>query len=116
VLRRNELRMSVSFAYDRPVGGPAIHPGSRGRGIARVPHLPIARICVIEGFIGSTNYDDDIEYSFAGHAGVVGFVQQPKGVTVRITFDTGPAHPEAQQRQGWQAILKDFTKHFEASQ
>jgi hypothetical protein len=37
-------------------------------------------------------------------------VQDPKCVKVRATFDAKTTHPEAQQRQGWQAILNDFTK------
>jgi hypothetical protein len=37
-------------------------------------------------------------------------VQDPKCVKVRATFDAKTTHPEAQQRQGWQAILNDFTE------
>jgi uncharacterized protein YndB with AHSA1/START domain len=57
-----------------------------------------------------------IEYSFGDRIGVVEFIQGSKGVTVRVTFDAEATHPEEQQRQGWQAILNNFTKHVEASQ
>ena len=57
-----------------------------------------------------------IEYSFGDRIGVVEFIQGSKGVTVRVTFDAEAMHPEEQQRQGWQAILNNFTKHVEASQ
>jgi uncharacterized protein YndB with AHSA1/START domain len=55
-----------------------------------------------------------IEYAFDDRTGVVEFVQGAKGVTVRVTFDAETTHPEEQQRQGWQAILNNFTKHVEA--
>jgi uncharacterized protein YndB with AHSA1/START domain len=57
-----------------------------------------------------------IEYSFGDRIGVVEFIQGSKGVTVRVTFDAETTHPEEQQRQGWQAILNNFTKHVEAIQ
>jgi uncharacterized protein YndB with AHSA1/START domain len=52
-----------------------------------------------------------IEYSFGDRAAVVEFVQAVNGVTVRVTFDAETTHPEEQQRQGWQAILNNFSKH-----
>ena len=52
-----------------------------------------------------------IEYSFGDRAAVVEFVQAVNGVTVRVTFDAETTHPEEQQRQGWQAILGNFSKH-----
>ena len=52
-----------------------------------------------------------IEYSFGDRAAVVEFVQAANGVTVRVTFDAETAHPEEQQRQGWQTILNNFSKH-----
>lgn len=55
-----------------------------------------------------------IEYSFGDRHGVVEFVQENEGVTVRVTFDAETTHPEAQQRQGWQAILNNFAKHVAA--
>jgi uncharacterized protein YndB with AHSA1/START domain len=57
-----------------------------------------------------------IEYSFGDRIGVVEFIQGSKGVTVRVTFDAETTHPEEQQRQGWQAILNNFTKYVEAIQ
>ena len=58
--------------------------------------------------------DKLIEYSFGDRACVVDFVPDAKGVTVRVTFDAQTTHSEEQQRQGWQAILNNFTKHVEA--
>ena len=52
-----------------------------------------------------------IEYSFGDRIGVVEFVPGPNGVTVRVTFDAETTHPEEQQRQGWQAILNNLSKH-----
>lgn len=57
-----------------------------------------------------------IEYSFGDRHGVVEFVQENEGVTVRVTFDAETTHPEAQQRQGWQAILNNFAKHVAAKE
>jgi hypothetical protein len=37
-------------------------------------------------------------------------VTAENGVTVYVTFDAETTHPEEQQRQGWQAILDNFTK------
>lgn len=55
-----------------------------------------------------------IEYSFGDRHCVVEFTPGPKGVTVKVTFDAETTHPEEQQRQGWQAILDNFTRHVEA--
>jgi uncharacterized protein YndB with AHSA1/START domain len=55
-----------------------------------------------------------IEYSFGDRIGVVEFVPGSNGVTVRVTFDAETTHPEEQQRQGWQAILNNFSKHVAA--
>lgn len=52
-----------------------------------------------------------IEYSFGDRAGMVEFVPEAKGVTVRVTFDAETTNSEEQQRQGWQAILNNFAKH-----
>jgi len=57
-----------------------------------------------------------IEYSFGDRAGAVEFVTHENSVTVRVTFDSESENPEEQQRQGWQAILNNFTKHVEANQ
>jgi hypothetical protein len=55
--------------------------------------------------------DKLIEYAFGDRVGVVEFVTAENGVTVCVTFDAETTHPEEQQRQGWQAILNNFTKH-----
>jgi len=52
-----------------------------------------------------------IEYAFGDRAATVEFAPAANGVTVRVTFDAETTHPEEQQRQGWQAILKNFAKH-----
>ena len=54
-----------------------------------------------------------IEYSFGDRTGVVEFVQEANGVTVRVTFDAETTHSEEQQLQGWKAILDNFAKHVE---
>lgn len=55
-----------------------------------------------------------IEYTFGDRTGTVEFATDPKGVTVRVTFDAETENPVEQQRQGWQAILNNFAKHVEA--
>ena len=55
-----------------------------------------------------------IEYSFGDRAAQVEFADSPKGVTVRVTFDSEPTHSIEQQREGWQAILDNFTRYVEA--
>lgn len=55
-----------------------------------------------------------IEYAFGHRTGVVEFVTDANGVTVRVSFDAEAEHPIEQQRQGWQAILNNFAKHVEA--
>ncbi len=62
------------------------------------------------------NPNELIEYSFGDRAGRVEFVSNENSVTVRVTFDAESDNPEEQQRQGWQAILNNFTKHVEANQ
>src|SRR6267378_2907280 len=42
-----------------------------------------------------------IEYSFGGRSARVEFANSPKGVTVRVTFDSEPTHSVEQQRDGW---------------
>ncbi|MGX2032470.1 MULTISPECIES: SRPBCC family protein [Methylocaldum] len=56
-----------------------------------------------------------IEYSFGDRAAQVEFADSPKGIKVRVTFDSEPTHSIEQQREGWQAILNNFTHHVEAS-
>ncbi len=55
-----------------------------------------------------------IEYAFGDRMGRVEFEQTPNGVAVTVTFDAEDAHPEAQQREGWQAILDNFQRHVAA--
>lgn len=54
-----------------------------------------------------------IEYSFGDRTGRVEFIDGPKGVEVRVTFDAETTFPVEQQRQGWQAILDNFARHVE---
>lgn len=56
-----------------------------------------------------------IEYAFGDRVAQVEFSNSPNGVTVRVTFDSEQTHSVEQQRQGWQAILNNFTRHVEAS-
>ena len=55
--------------------------------------------------------DKLIEYAFGDRVGVIEFVTADNGITVCVTFDAETMHPEGQQRQGWQAIFNNFTKH-----
>jgi uncharacterized protein YndB with AHSA1/START domain len=52
-----------------------------------------------------------IEYVFGDRKAEVSFVEGPGGVTVRVTVDTEGTHSMEQQRQGWQAILDNFSRH-----
>ncbi len=52
-----------------------------------------------------------IEYTFGGRVGLVEFKPSVSGVQVQVTFDSEPSHSEAQQREGWQAILDNFARH-----
>ena len=58
--------------------------------------------------------DELIEYSFDDRAAAVEFMPGAKGVTVRVTFDAETTHPIEQQRQGWQAILNNFSRYVES--
>ena len=55
-----------------------------------------------------------IEYAFGDRAAQVEFAAGPEGVKVRVTFDSEQTHSFEQQREGWQAILDNFTRHVEA--
>ena len=57
-----------------------------------------------------------IEYVFGDRQGLVEFSESTAGVTVTVTFDAEELHSEAQQRDGWQAILDNFGRHVLASQ
>jgi uncharacterized protein YndB with AHSA1/START domain len=54
-----------------------------------------------------------IDYSFGDRSAQVEFAETPKGVKVRVTFDSESTHSVEQQRQGWQAILDSFRRHVE---
>src|SRR3569833_770420 len=56
-----------------------------------------------------------IEYSFGDRLAQVEFADYPKGVRVRVTFDSEKTHSVEQQRDGWQAILNYFARHVEVS-
>lgn len=55
-----------------------------------------------------------IDYVFGDRTGVVEFSQEAAGVRVSVTFDGEETHSEAQQREGWQAILDSFARHVTA--
>ncbi len=55
-----------------------------------------------------------IEYTFGDRVGVVEFSEGDDGVRVTVTFDSEDTHSEAQQREGWQAILDSFARHVQA--
>src|SRR5215831_14323573 len=52
-----------------------------------------------------------IEYSFGDRVARVEFTQGPRGVAVRVTFDSEQTYPIEQQRQAWQSILDNFARH-----
>ena len=56
-----------------------------------------------------------IEYSFGDRAAEVTFSASPEGVLVSVVFDAESSHSEAQQREGWQAILNNFKRHVESN-
>ena len=58
---------------------------------------------------------ETIEYLMEDDRSVlVEFVSNNDAVTVRETFDAESENSGEQQRQGWQAILNNFTKHVES--
>ena len=54
-----------------------------------------------------------IEYSFGDREARIEFKESPKGVQVRVTFDSEPTHSIEKQRDGWQAILDNFARYVE---
>lgn len=52
-----------------------------------------------------------IEYAFGDRSATVEFTEGPSGVVVRVSFDAETTHTVEQQREGWQAILKNFSRH-----
>ena len=57
-------------------------------------------------------FPDDVELE----KGLQFFAPGPKGILVRVTFDSEPTHSVEQQQAGWQAILDNFARHVEAKQ
>lgn len=55
-----------------------------------------------------------IEYSFGDRVAQVEFADSPKGVNMRVSFDSEDTHSIEEQRDGWQAILNNFARHVEA--
>ena len=55
-----------------------------------------------------------IEYAFGDRKAEVEFLQEKGGVRVRVTFDAETTHSLEQQKQGWQAILDNFSRHVAA--
>lgn len=56
-----------------------------------------------------------IEYSFGDRQAKVEFEPSPRGVAVRVTFDSEETHSADQQREGWQAILTSFKRYVETA-
>ncbi len=56
-----------------------------------------------------------IEYTMGDRAAIVNFENDANGVKVSVTFDGESTHSEEQQRQGWQAILDNFSKYVHAT-
>ena len=56
-----------------------------------------------------------IEYVFGDRVAQVEFVDDPQGVTVRVTFEGESTHSVDEQREGWQAILNNFARHVQAN-
>lgn len=56
-----------------------------------------------------------IEYSFGDRSARVEFSDTPEGIRICVTFDSEPTHSIEQQRDGWQAILDNFTRYVEAA-
>lgn len=57
-----------------------------------------------------------IEYKFGDRKSTVEFVTNENSVSVRVTFDAETENPIEQQRQGWQAILNNFSRFVEGHQ
>lgn len=54
-----------------------------------------------------------IEYTFGDRKAEVAFLPNGSSVVVRVAFDAEDTFPVEQQRDGWQAILKNFARHVE---
>lgn len=57
-----------------------------------------------------------IAYAFGDRQAEVEFLDGEDGVTVQVAFDAEQTHSIEQQRDGWQAILKNFKRHVEKGQ
>lgn len=57
-----------------------------------------------------------IEYNLGGRLAQVQFQPHQGAVQVTVTFDGEDTHTEAQQRDGWQAILDSFARHVKSGQ
>lgn len=55
-----------------------------------------------------------IEYSFGNRTAQVSFTPVDKGVLVHVSFDSESTHSLEQQKEGWQAILDNFSSYVEA--
>src|SRR3546814_4763 len=51
-----------------------------------------------------------IEYSFGDRTAQVEFANGPKGVNVRVSFESESSHSIEEQRDGWQAILDNLDR------
>jgi uncharacterized protein YndB with AHSA1/START domain len=54
-----------------------------------------------------------IEYRFGDRTAQVEFAEDANGVRITVSFDPESLHSEAEQREGWQAILDNFVRHVE---
>jgi uncharacterized protein YndB with AHSA1/START domain len=54
-----------------------------------------------------------LEDSFGDRTATVTCTPSAEGVMVQVSFDAETEHTEAQQIEGWQAILNRFAKHTE---
>jgi uncharacterized protein YndB with AHSA1/START domain len=52
-----------------------------------------------------------IEYAFGDRTARVEFGESPDGVSVTVSFDSETTHSIEQQRDGWQAILNNFSRY-----
>jgi uncharacterized protein YndB with AHSA1/START domain len=55
-----------------------------------------------------------IEYAFGDRNCTVEFIPNGDAVNVRVAFDPETQNPVERQREGWLAILANFTKYVEA--
>lgn len=55
-----------------------------------------------------------IEYTFGDREAKIEFIQEEKGVLVRLEFDPDTQYPVEHQKNGWQAILDNFARFVEA--